>query len=72
MGNLTIEQTLELDVRCFECGDELECEANDHGDVTVRPCKSCCDDARQEGYEEGSEAGYEEGYSDGQAEKEKS
>lgn len=51
------EVTISLDIRCYECGDDLECEVDSHGDVEVRPCKTCLgaekDQAEQNGYEEG-------------------
>jgi len=56
------EVTIALDICCYECGDDLECEVNTHGDLRVRPCATCLRAEREDAEHEG----YEEGYRDGE------
>lgn len=47
------EVTIQFEVRCHHCGDELECEMNSHGDLSVWPCSDCIRGSYNEGYDDG-------------------
>jgi hypothetical protein len=55
MPKVTVEAEVEIEVWC-SCGEGL-CRQSDGGigRVTVEPCRSCLENARQEGYDEAEE-----------------
>jgi len=53
--------TLDITVKCEECGTELSAEYNTRREtLTVTPCEKCVDNA--------DSAGYSRGFTDGQGE----
>jgi hypothetical protein len=62
MATLTmeIEQEIELEINCSECGAGLcgEYTACINGDtvyIDISPCRKCIEDAKDEGYDKGKE-----------------
>lgn len=48
-----------IDLKCSECGKDLEVYRVDSGYIHVIPCATCVDEARSEGYEVGYSDGYD-------------
>jgi len=53
--------TLDIEVRCADCGSDLEVEVEGGfrhvPEFIVKPCDTCIDSARSEGYDEGHQDG---------------
>lgn len=53
------ELTVDLDVVCQDCGDDLDVVVTFHNTIQVEPCSKCLAEARREGYDEGLSDGGE-------------
>jgi hypothetical protein len=65
-----LNQSLDVRVRCHECGEWLdveilECPDDDTLEIALRPCAECLKNARDAGYTDGFDTGYAEGYHEG-------
>jgi hypothetical protein len=51
---------LTVEVKCENCGKDLECYINSKSQIEVTYCEKCRDDIYQEGYDEGYKEGSKE------------
>ena len=57
---------IKLTLVCDECAFEVYGAMDEDGQVSIVPCETCIEDAREAAYDHGKEVGYDEGLEEGE------